>query len=69
MHIGQHIHTILKRQERTPTWLASKICCSRQNVYEIFKKQNIDVELLKRICSVLSYNFFYDLSEEFESKR
>ena len=69
MHIGQHIRQILIEQERTTAWFARKICCSRQNVYEIFKKHNIDIDLLKRISQVLDYNFFKELSDEFESRK
>lgn len=67
MHIGQRIHQVLIQQERTPTWFARKICCSRQHVYVILKKDNIDLELLKRISKALDYNFFEDLSIEFMS--
>lgn len=58
----------MRRQQRTPTWLARNIYCSRQHVYTIFKKDNIDTDLLFRICIVLRHNFFADLAESVSKK-
>lgn len=33
------------------------------NVYKIFRKDNIDVQMLYRISRILHHNFFKDLSE------
>ncbi|MBD5240147.1 MAG: XRE family transcriptional regulator [Bacteroidales bacterium] len=54
----------LLRQERSVTWFANKICCSRTNVYKIFERDNIDVRLLYSISRVLNHDFFADISEE-----
>lgn len=62
-HIGEHIKKELNRQERTVVWLAKKICCSRTNVYKIFEKENLDINLLKQISRVLQHDFFRDISE------
>lgn len=56
--IGQQIEEELRRQERSVSWFARKLCCNRQNVYDIFKRTNIDAELLLRISLVLGRNFF-----------
>lgn len=63
VHIGLFIKQKLKENGHSVTWFASKICCSRANVYKIFEKENIDTELLKRICNVLNHDFFKDLSD------
>ncbi|MGN0214098.1 MAG: XRE family transcriptional regulator [Muribaculaceae bacterium] len=68
MHIGQLIRDELIRQQRTPTWLAQNIYCSRQHIYTIFKKDNIDTELLYRISIVLRHNFFADIAEYVSKK-
>lgn len=52
----------LKSSGRTVVWFAVKLCCSRVNVYKIFKKDNIDIVLLIRICKILEYDFFHDVS-------
>ena len=65
MHIGQHI----KRQQGvTATQLAKDICCARPHIHRIFRKENMDIALLERISKALNYDFFSDLSEEFQGK-
>ena len=54
IHIGQMIEAELHRQERSVIWFAKKLYCDRTNVYSIFKRQNIDTDLLMRICYILS---------------
>jgi len=64
MKVGKRIKEELKRQGRTARWLAEQIPCERTNVYKIFKRPDIDTDLLQRICVILQYDFFRDLSEE-----
>ena len=67
LHIGQEIEHELRRQERSVTWFARKLCCNRQNVYDIFRRTNIDVQLLLRISLVLRRNFFVDYVSQCEA--
>ena len=46
VHIGMMIELELRAQERTVSWLARKLCCNRQNVYDIFRRESIDTSLL-----------------------
>ncbi|MCI5783124.1 MAG: XRE family transcriptional regulator [Bacteroidales bacterium] len=64
VHIGKFIQQKLKEDGRSVTWFASKICCTRSNVYKIFANDNIDIKLLKRISLVLDFNFFDVLAQE-----
>ena len=66
IHIGKLIEEELRRQERSVTWFADKLCCERTNVYSIFKRQSIDTVLLLRISLVLQRNFFSVYLEELE---
>lgn len=66
MHIGQLIRQELVQRELSPSWLASKIFCSRQHVYNIFNKENLDVELLRRISLAMEHNFFAEISREID---
>jgi len=68
MQIGHEIHKELKRQERTVTWLARKLNCHRQNVYDIFQRQTIDTQLLLRISAILHRDFFQLYSAELQTK-
>lgn len=67
--IGKAIREELKRQERSVTWFARQICCSRVNVYRIFEKENIDILLLIRISKVLNHNFFEDIAHSCHLKK
>lgn len=62
VHAGQLIERKLHEQGRSVTWFATQLCCTRPNVYKIFKKENIDVQLLWRISCILQHDFFYDFS-------
>ena len=64
IHIGKIIEEEMRRQERTPAWLARKINCARPNVYYIFKQESINTDLLLRISQVLHHDFFCYYSKE-----
>ncbi len=64
LHVGQLIKRELEQQERTPAWLARKICCDRTNVHKIFLRPSLDTALLARISLALRHNFFEDLAED-----
>ncbi len=64
VNIGQKIKDELQRQERTVSWLARKLNCTRAAVYRIFDKNSIDTALLTSISQVLHHNFFEELSDE-----
>lgn len=65
MHIGKRIREIFDQKPKSCTvkWLASQLHCDRRNIYRIFLKDNIDIQLLKRISEALEHDFFADLSE------
>ena len=65
-HAGQLIEHTLHSQGRTVTWFAKQLCCTRPNIYKIFRKSNIDMQLLWRISDILNHNFFKDLSADFQ---
>ncbi len=56
--IGKLIRDELKEQQKSVVWLSSELGCNRTNVYKIFNRKSIDVELLLRISKALKRNFF-----------
>lgn len=64
VHIGSMIQYELKRQGKTPTWLASEIYCEKSNIYKLFKRKSIDLDQLLRISEVLQHNFLKDCFED-----
>lgn len=64
IHIGHLIETELRRQERSVSWFARKLCCERTNVYSIFRRRSVDTDLLLRISQILKHDFFTVYREE-----
>ena len=62
--IGQIIEDRVRLQNMDVTEFAKKIGVERSNAYNIFKRESIDTNLLKKIGHVLNYDFFQDLLEE-----
>ena len=69
LHIGNLIKEELLKQERTISWFARKLYCDRSNVYDIFKRESIDTELLMRISLILDYDFFLVYVNEFMRRK
>ena len=67
LHIGQCIEKRFRAQGRSVSWLAQQLSCHRTNVYDIFSRQDIDTLLLRRISDVLEYDFFSELSQDFNN--
>lgn len=65
MKIGQRIKEVFEEMPKdcNVTWMAQQLHCDRRNVYRIFAKDNIDIQLLSRISEILSHDFFLDLSD------
>lgn len=64
VNIGQSIKDELNRQERTVSWMARKLNCTRAAVYRIFAKNSIDTALLISISQILHRDFFKELSDD-----
>lgn len=62
MEIGRLIRDVLREKNHSASWLARQICCDRTNVYNIFRRTDIDMKLLARISRALDHDFFADLS-------
>lgn len=66
--IGKNIKEELQQQERTVSWLARKLNCTRTAVYRLFTKNSLDTALLLNISLILHRDFFRELSEEAQNK-
>lgn len=62
--IGEIIADEVRRQGLSMEEFADKIYCSRQNVYNIFKRNTIGIAQLQIISKVLRRNFFADLAND-----
>lgn len=64
LHIGSRIKSVFDSQPKkcTVDWFANELNCQRANVYNIFRRQTVDTELLWRISKILHHDFFADYS-------
>ena len=74
VHIGQLIKSVFDESGMTVSELARQLRCERTNVYTIFKRRTVDVELLAMLSEILNHNFLddamrlYGLSATFSPK-
>ena len=68
VHIGKLIQQTLKKQGRSPSWLAEQINCNRDNIYKIYQRSNINTELLMHISIVLKVDFFEYYEEMYKNR-
>ena len=64
MHVGQRIKEIMEQKGRSVIWVAQKISCERTNVYNIFTREDISTNLLRKLCIILEHDFFKELSKD-----
>ena len=60
-HAGERIKKIWAASGMSVSEFARRLNCHRQNVYDIFKRKVVDVELLQRISRVLEHDFVTEL--------
>ena len=64
IHIGHLIREQLRKDQRSASWLAREIHCSRNHVYKIFNKSSLDSNLILKISKAMHFNFFRYYSAE-----
>ena len=60
VHIGQLVKSVFDESGMTVSELARKLHCERTNVYTIFRRRTVDVELLAMLSEILDHNFLDD---------
>ena len=65
LHIGQLIQEQLRKDQRSVSWLAREIHCTRNNVYKVFNKPSLDSNLILKISKAMKFNFFQYYTAEF----
>ncbi|MBC8051434.1 MAG: helix-turn-helix transcriptional regulator [Sphingobacteriaceae bacterium] len=57
LNIGEKIREVFEAKKMKLKDFAESVGVARQNIYRIFEKDTIDIELLLQISSVLDHNF------------
>ena len=59
-HIGQLVKSVFDESGMTVSELARQLRCERTNIYTIFKRRTVDIELLAMLSEHLNHNFLDD---------
>ena len=65
LHIGHMVKSVFDESGLSVAEFARKIHCERTNVYKIFNRQSIDVEILVKISEALEHNFLADVMKHY----
>jgi hypothetical protein len=61
IHLGKLIQTFVKKNNINSAELARKVGKTRQNIYDLYKRDDIEVKLFLAISDALQHNFIEDL--------
>ena len=61
IHVGKLIQTFVKENNVNSAELARKVGKTRQNIYDLYKRDDIEVKLFLAISEALQHNFMVDL--------
>ena len=61
VHYGKEVLAKLESRGMSKAEFAKRIKCSRNNVYNIFNREYIDMRRLRDISEVLDFDFIHDL--------
>ena len=61
MHIGHLIKSVFDESGMSVSEFARLIDCERTNVYSIFERASINIDLLVKISQILQHNFLDDV--------
>lgn len=64
--IGELIEKEVRKQQLSIVEFADKIHCKRNNVYNLFARNNMDIQQLALISRVLNRNFFKELANDLD---
>lgn len=65
LHIGHMVKSVFDKSGLSVAEFARRIHCERTNVYKIFNRQSIDVEILVKISEALEHNFLADVMKHY----
>ena len=60
-HAGERVKEVFDASGLSVSEFAQRLNCHRQNVYDIFKRYDIELSLLQRISKVLEHDFVTEL--------
>lgn len=64
-NIGQLIKELVYKRGSNITRFANEMCMTRGNLYDVFERNDINIELLRRFSDKLGVNFFEMLAKDY----
>jgi hypothetical protein len=61
IHIGRLVQTFVRENHINSAELARKVGKTKQNIYDFYKRDDVEVKLLLAISEALHHNFFEDI--------
>ena len=68
IHLGKLIQSFVKKNNINSADLARKLGKTRQNVYDLYRRDDIDVKLFLAISDILQHDFIDELRSSNKSK-
>jgi len=68
MHIGKLIQKVKEVKDIKICWMSEMLPYSEGNIYKIFKREKVDMDLLVSFCVCLEFNFF-DICAEYVNEQ
>lgn len=68
IHLGTLVRRKMRERGISINEFAEAIHCDRTNVYNIFKRKSMDVQLVVRISNALNYDFLQYYHQEINNK-
>ncbi len=59
----------MEQKHRSVIWVSKQIACERTNVYNIFEREDINTNLLRKLSIILEHDFFKELSKDTFGKK
>jgi hypothetical protein len=63
------IQAKMKADGRSVRWLAQQLHCTSSNIYKMYEKQSIDINLLLQVAQLLQVDFFAYYSNVLKEKK
>jgi hypothetical protein len=64
VHIGKLVKSVVRASNLKDSEFANRISKTRQNVYDLYKRDSVDVKFLLTISEALDYDFFKHFVKE-----
>ena len=68
IHLGKLIQSFVRKNHINSAELARKLGKTRQNIYDLYKRDDIEVKLFLSISEILQHDFIDDLYPSNEKK-